>query len=100
VYHSLSDQKTPPVCSRLHNALYSYLLPDLKLAGTVFLSGKGAQWVTATPDGKRVYVADTVTEYVLVVDIATMKEVAKIKVGHVPKRSNLMIIGGAAGTRN
>ena len=36
-----NDQKTLVVCSRLNNALYWYALPDLKLAGTAWLSGKG-----------------------------------------------------------
>ena len=48
-----ADQKVLIVCSRLNNALYSYSLPDLKLVGTADLSGKGAAWVTLTPDGKR-----------------------------------------------
>src|SRR3989475_12002677 len=37
-----ADQTTLLVNSRLNNALYSYSLPDLKLAGTAYLSGKGA----------------------------------------------------------
>src|SRR6202023_4224982 len=61
------DQKTLVVCSRLNNALYSYSLPDLKNIGTTFLGGKGAAWVTLTPDGKKVYVANAVTNDVSVV---------------------------------
>ena len=87
-----SDQKILMVCSRLNNALYSYSLPDLKLLGTANLSGKGAAWITLTPDGKRAYVADPVTNNTLVVDIPTMKEVAKIPVGQVPKRNHTMVI--------
>src|SRR5207245_10477585 len=45
-----ADQKTLLVNSRLNNALYSYSLPDLKLTGTAYLSGKGAAWITVTPD--------------------------------------------------
>ena len=86
------DQKILMVCSRLNNALYSYSLPDLKLLGTANLSGKGAAWITLTPDGKRAYVADPVTNNTLVVDIPTMKEVAKIPVGQVPKRNHTMVI--------
>src|SRR5215471_10991796 len=37
----------------LNNALYSYSLPDLKPIGTAFLGGKGAAWVTLTPDGRK-----------------------------------------------
>ena len=52
------DQRTLVVCSRLNNALYSYSLPDLMLLGGAYLSGRGAAWVTVTPDGKRADVAD------------------------------------------
>jgi YVTN family beta-propeller protein len=82
-----SDGKTLVVCSRLNNYLYSYSLPDLKLLGGAELGGKGAGWVTLTPDGKKAYVANPVTNDVSVVDIATMKEVARIPVGYVPKRN-------------
>ncbi|MGH9256448.1 MAG: YncE family protein [Vicinamibacterales bacterium] len=96
-----NDQKTLVACSRLNNALYSYSLPDVKLSGTALLSGKGCAWVTVTPDGKRAYAADPVGNVTLVVDIPTMKEVARIPVGQVPKRNHTMVIPAAraAGTR-
>lgn len=87
-----SDGKTLIVCSRLNNALYSYSLPDLKVTGTVFLGGKGAAWVTLTPDGQKAYVANAVTDNVSVVEIASMKEVALIPVGFVPKRNTTGIL--------
>jgi YVTN family beta-propeller protein len=93
-----ADQKTLVVCSRLNNALYSYSLPDLKVVGRADLSGKGAAWVTLTPDGKRAYVADPVGNQTLVVDIPSMKEVAKIKVGQVPKRNYTMVIPSRTAT--
>ena len=82
-----ADGKTLVVCSRLNNYLYSYSLPDLKLSGSAELTGKGAGWVTLTPDGKTAYVANPVTNDVSVVDVKTMKEVSKIPVGFVPKRN-------------
>ena len=93
-----ADQKTLVVCSRLNNALYAYSLPDLKVVGKADLSGKGAAWVTITPDGKRAYVADPVGNQTLVVDIPTLKEVAKIKVGQVPKRNHTMVIPSRTAT--
>ena len=51
------------------------------------MTGKGAGWVALTPDGKTAYVANPVTNDVSVVDVATMKETAKVKVGFVPKRN-------------
>ena len=92
------DQKLLIVCSRLNNALYSYSLPDMKLLGTADLSGRGAAWVTLTPDGKRAYVADPVGNETLVVDIPSMKQVAKIKVGQVPKRNHTMVIPARTAT--
>jgi YVTN family beta-propeller protein len=82
-----ADGKTLVVCSRLNNYLYAYSLPDLKVIGAAELGGMGAGWVTLTPDGKRAYVANPVTNDVSVVDVPTMKEVARIPVGFVPKRN-------------
>lgn len=81
------DGKTLVVCSRLNNFLYGYSLPDLKLLGGAELGGKGAGWVTLTPDGKTAYVANPVTNDVSVVDVASLKEVARVPVGFVPKRN-------------
>ena len=86
------DGKTLVVCSRLNNALYSYALPDLNVIGTVFLGGKGAAWVTLTPDGKRAYVSNAVTNDVSVIDVPTMKEIARVAVGYVPKRNTTGIL--------
>jgi YVTN family beta-propeller protein len=82
-----ADGKTLVVCSRLNNYLYAYSLPDVKLLGGAELGGKGAGWVTLTPDGKTAYVSNPVTNDVSVVDIASLKEVARIPVGFVPKRN-------------
>jgi YVTN family beta-propeller protein len=82
-----ADGKTLVVCSRLNNYLYSYSLPDLKVTGSAELGGKGAAWVTLTPDGKTAYVANPVTNNVSAVDVKSMKEVALIPVGAVPKRN-------------
>ena len=82
-----ADQKTLVVCSRLNNYLYAYSLPDLKPLGGAELGGKGAAWVTLTPDGKTAYVANPVTNDVSVIDIKSLKEVTRIPVGFVPKRN-------------
>jgi hypothetical protein len=46
--------------SGVGNALsvYAYSLPDLKLLGDVELGGKGAGWLTISPDDKTAYVAN------------------------------------------
>ena len=82
-----SDGNTLVVCSRLNNHLYFYSLPDLKYRGGAELGGKGAGWVTLSPDGKSAYVANPVTDDVSVVDVTSMKEILRIPVGAVPKRN-------------
>ena len=64
----------------------------LKPLGGAELGGKGAGWVTLTPDGKTAYVANPVTNDVSVVDIASLKEVARIPVGFVPKRNTTGVL--------
>jgi YVTN family beta-propeller protein len=87
-----SDGRTLVVCSRLNNFLYAYSLPELKLLGGAELGGKGAGWVTLTPDGKTAYVANPVTNDVSVVDIKSLKEVTRIPVGFVPKRNTTGVL--------
>jgi YVTN family beta-propeller protein len=86
------DGRTLVVCSRLNNYLYAYSLPDLKVTGAAELGGKGAGWVTLTPDGSTAYVANPVTNDVSVVDVKSMKEVARIPVGFVPKRNATAVL--------
>ncbi len=83
------DQKTLLVNSRLNSALYAYSIPDLKFLGVVTLGGKGAGWLTITPDSKTAYVANEHTNDVSVVDIATMKEITRIPVGFAPARNTV-----------
>src|SRR5215475_8158349 len=82
-----ADQKTLLVNSRLNNALYAYSLPDVTLLGGVTLGGKGAGWLTITPDDKTAYVANEHTNNVSVIDIKSLKEVAVIPVGFAPARN-------------
>jgi YVTN family beta-propeller protein len=81
------DQKTLLVNSRFNSALYAYALPDLKFLGVATLGGKGAGWLTITPDGKTAYVANEHTNETSVVDIASMKETARVPVGFAPARN-------------
>ena len=86
-----SDGKTLVVNSRLNTSIYTYSLPDLKLLGSAEV-GKSPDWVTLTPDGKTAYVACAASNYVSVVDLASMKEIAKINVGEVPKRNTTAVL--------
>ena len=82
-----SDQKTLLVNSRLNSALYAYSLPELKFLGGAVLGGKGAGWLTVTPDDKTANVANEHTNNVSVVDIKSLKETALIPVGFAPARN-------------
>jgi YVTN family beta-propeller protein len=53
--------------------------------GQVYV-GQHPEWVTFTPDGKTAYIGAAGDNVTYAVDVATMKTVAKIPVGQVPKR--------------
>ncbi len=82
-----ADGATLIVNSRLNSAVYWYSLPDLKLIGTTEIQGVDPNWVTLTPDSKVAYVAIAGSNFVSAIDIKSMKEVARIPVGEVPKRN-------------
>jgi YVTN family beta-propeller protein len=86
------DAKTLIVNSRLNSAVYRYSLPDLKLVAQTEIQGIDPNWVTLTPDGKMAYVAIAGSNFVSAIDIATMKQVAKIPVGYVPKRNATAVL--------
>jgi len=85
------DGKTLIATSKVFSQLYAYSLPDLKPIGTVHV-GQHPEWVTFSPDGKFVYVAAAGDNAVSVVNIATLKEIARIPVGQVPKRNGTAML--------
>jgi YVTN family beta-propeller protein len=85
------DGRTLWINSMLNSKIYAYSLPDLKLIGGADV-GKVPDWITFTPDSKRVYVSNSRSNYVSVVDMAAMKEIARIPVGEVPKRNITAIL--------
>ena len=96
------DGKALWVNSTFANAVFQYSLPDLKLVGYVSLpevhpmgqapAGSVPEWITFTPDGKMLYVSNSGAGSVSAIDTATMKEVAEIPVGEVPKRINILAL--------
>ena len=96
------DGKSLWINSTLANAVFEYSLPDLRLIGHSKLpevhalgrapSGAVPEWITFTPDSKRVYVSNSGAKSVSVIDAETLKEVAIIPVGEVPKRVNTLVL--------
>jgi YVTN family beta-propeller protein len=80
------DGKTLCVLSKMNTRVYMYSMPDLKLLGEAKV-GHHPDWLTFTPDSKRVYVANAGSNSVSVIDVAGRKELAQIPVGQVPKRN-------------
>ena len=95
------DGKSLWVNSTFANAVFAYSLPELKLIGSVELpevyplgrarSGAVPEWMTFTPDSKLVYVSNSGARSVAAIDTSTLKIVALIPVGEVPKRINTLV---------
>jgi YVTN family beta-propeller protein len=96
------DGKSLWVNSTFANAVFKYSLRDLKLIGHAKLpevhslmgtrSGAVPEWITFTPDSKLVYISDSGARLVSVIDAATLREVARVPVGEVPKRINTLVL--------
>jgi YVTN family beta-propeller protein len=96
------DGKSLWVNSTSANATFKYSLPDLKLVGHLPLpllhplgqaaTGAVPEWITFTPDSKFVYVSDSANRSVSVIDSTTLKEIAVVPVGEVPKRINTLVL--------
>jgi YVTN family beta-propeller protein len=96
------DGKTLWVNSHLANAVFAYSLPDLTLLGHASLPdlrlpgrepiGAIPDWLTFAPDSKTIYVGNSTFNSVNAIDMKTMKVVAQIPVGQVPKRMNTLVM--------
>jgi len=56
------------------------------------LVGQDPEWGAFTSDGRFIYVAAAGDNMVFVIDTATLKEVARIPVGQVPKRNTTAVL--------
>lgn len=96
------DNKTLWVTSIPNNAVFAYALDTLELKGEVALPvlqlpnrptiGAVPNWVTFTPDGKTLYVSNAGLKSVSAIDTQSMKLIANVPVGEVPKRINTMVM--------
>jgi YVTN family beta-propeller protein len=95
------DGKSLWVNSTFANAVFKYSLPEIKLIGYTALpevhplghspTSSVPEWITFTPDSKTVYVSNSGAGSISVIDVSTLKEVAVIPVGEVPKRINTLV---------
>jgi YVTN family beta-propeller protein len=67
------------------NYVAIYALPDLELKGTVPVGGS-PNWVVCDAAGRYAYVSNPKDDSVSVIDIAAVREAARIPVGKGPKR--------------
>jgi YVTN family beta-propeller protein len=96
------DGKSLWINSTLANATFKYSLPDLKLIGHAVLPeihapahspiGCVPEWITFTPDSRVVYVSNSGARSVSAIDSASLKLIAVIPVGEVPKRINTLLL--------
>jgi YVTN family beta-propeller protein len=96
------DGKSLWINSTSANAVFKYSLPELKLIGYATLpdvhplghsaTGSVPEWITFTPDSKVVYVSNSGAGSVSAIDTNTLKEIAIIPVGEVPKRINTLVL--------
>jgi YVTN family beta-propeller protein len=96
------DGKSLWVNSTVANAVFKYSLPELKLLGYSALpevhplgrspSGSVPEWITFTPDSNIVYVSNSAAGSVSAIDTNTLKQIALIPVGEVPKRIKTLVL--------
>ncbi|MDH3419115.1 MAG: hypothetical protein OEM78_06535 [Gammaproteobacteria bacterium] len=91
----LPDQSALWYASRLDSRVYSWSLPDLEFAGGIEV-GPSPQWLTATPDGRTLYVSMVGSMETAAVDTKTHEIVARIPVGFGPKRNSTHVLPIAA----
>ncbi len=87
----LPDQSALWYASRLDSSIYGWSLPDLEFLGGLEV-GPSPQWLTATPDSRFLYVSIVGSMETLAVDLETQEIVARIPVGHAPKRNSTHVI--------
>lgn len=85
------DGKHLVVTSVVGDYVGLYAVPGHKLLGTV-ATGKAPNWVTFSHDGRVCYVSNAGSDDVSAVDMSARKEVARIKVGRMPKRLLTVVV--------
>jgi YVTN family beta-propeller protein len=96
------DGRTLWVTSISANSVFAYSLPELNLLGEARLpeikvdgrkpTSSVPNWLTFTPDGKRLYISNAAARSVSVIDTDAIELVATVPVGEVPKRINTLVL--------
>jgi YVTN family beta-propeller protein len=85
------DESELWVTSMLDDSVYVYDLKAKKFTAGPLAAGDGPNWVDFTPDGKFVAVSNTDSNDVCIFNVKQRREVARLKVGKVPKRMAISI---------
>jgi len=80
-----SDGKMLIANGSMYDLVAFFGLPEMNLLGWVPV-GDDPNWITLTPDGKHAYVSNRASDEVSVIDLATRKEIGRIKAGKYPQR--------------
>jgi YVTN family beta-propeller protein len=78
----------------MYDLVAFFALPEAKLIGWIPV-GDDPNWITLTPDGKHAYVSNRASDELSVIDVATRKEIRRIKVGRYPQRMASVSVGGS-----
>ena len=87
------DGRTVWSTSRMNSHVYVYSLPDLEFVAGI-PTGTDPDWIAFTPDSKRAFVANAVSNTVSVIDMENYTEVTQIPVGRGPKRNGIIRLPG------
>src|ERR1700676_1821572 len=85
------DESEIWVTSLLDDCIYIYDVKAKKITGRLN-TGSGPNWVVFSPDGKYGCVSNTDTDDVSIFNVKDRREVARVKVGKVPKRLAISIV--------
>src|ERR1700676_99184 len=85
------DESELWVTSLLDDCIYIYDVKAKKITGRLN-TGSGPNWVVFSPDGKYGCVSNTDTDDVSIFNVKDRREVARVKVGKVPKRLAISIV--------
>jgi YVTN family beta-propeller protein len=88
------DETEVWVTSLLDDSIYIYDLKAKKFTGPL-KTGDGPNWVVFSPDGKYACVSSTDSDDVSLFSVKERREVARVKVGKVPKRLAVAVVPAA-----